>query len=164
MSTLYVDTITEKTAGNGVQIAGHVVQVQSFTIPNTQVTNTTSSFVTLTSTTFTPLYSNSKVLVQVLVETAWGGGSNQDNDKEYRLLRTVNSTDTELQRFTARVYDYGASGIYVWGPMGFTYLDAPATTNAITYAMQGKQDAGSGSAINGESSNAGQIVFMEIAQ
>ena len=28
MSTLYVDTITEKTSGNGVQIPGHVVQVQ----------------------------------------------------------------------------------------------------------------------------------------
>ena len=27
MSTLYVDTITEKTSGNGVQIPGHVVQV-----------------------------------------------------------------------------------------------------------------------------------------
>ena len=29
MSTLYVDTITEKTSGNGVQIPGHVVQVVS---------------------------------------------------------------------------------------------------------------------------------------
>ena len=29
MSTLYVDTITEKTSGNGVQIPGHVVQVQT---------------------------------------------------------------------------------------------------------------------------------------
>ena len=27
MSTLYVDTITEKTVGNGVQIPGHVIQV-----------------------------------------------------------------------------------------------------------------------------------------
>ena len=27
MSTLYVDTINEKTSGNGVQIPGHVVQV-----------------------------------------------------------------------------------------------------------------------------------------
>ena len=31
MSILKVDTINEKTSGNGVQIAGHVVQVKQVT-------------------------------------------------------------------------------------------------------------------------------------
>ena len=40
MSTLYVDTITEKTAGNGVQIAGHVVQVKHQTFATNTIIST----------------------------------------------------------------------------------------------------------------------------
>ena len=39
MSTLYVDTINEKTSGNGVQIPGHVVQVGSSVTKVASITN-----------------------------------------------------------------------------------------------------------------------------
>ena len=49
MSTLYVDTINEKTSGNGVQIPGHVVQVQYRAVANTGFSTTSSSMVDLTN-------------------------------------------------------------------------------------------------------------------
>ena len=66
MSILKVDTINEKTSGNGVRIPGHVVQCQQFY--NSQV-----SHVTTTSTSFvasgiaksiTPKYSDSLIIIQ----------------------------------------------------------------------------------------------------
>ena len=53
MSTLYVDTINEKTSGNGVQIPGHVVQVQR--VQNTGInirlsTSTMTTFFTFNLT------------------------------------------------------------------------------------------------------------------
>ena len=64
MSTLYVDTITEKTSGNGVQIPGHVVQVASTaTILAGSITSTT--FVDLLSLSFTPKFSTSSLSVFV---------------------------------------------------------------------------------------------------
>ena len=44
MSTLYVDTITEKTSGNGVQIPGHVVQVVSAEHSTTVTMSSVSSY------------------------------------------------------------------------------------------------------------------------
>ena len=41
MSTLSVDTITEQSTGNGVQISGHVIQVQQ-TFGTTSVTTTSA--------------------------------------------------------------------------------------------------------------------------
>ena len=47
MSTLFVDTINEKTSGNGIKIPGHVVQVVSTTNTDTQtITHSTSSTLT----------------------------------------------------------------------------------------------------------------------
>jgi hypothetical protein len=64
MSTLYVDTITEKTSGNGVQIPGHVVQVVSVAKTDTfSVSNSTFADVTGLSVTITPKASTNKILV-----------------------------------------------------------------------------------------------------
>ncbi len=78
MSTLYVDTITEKTAGNGVQIAdlvpaaGSVVQVVTYLSNQTLSGSLDYSNTALTATngttwdsfSFTPKFSNSKILFQ----------------------------------------------------------------------------------------------------
>ena len=62
MSTLYVDTITEKTSGHRVLIAGHVVQVVQFTY-DIQETSTSSTFANTSFVgTITPSSSTSKVL------------------------------------------------------------------------------------------------------
>ena len=71
MSTLYVDTIAEKTAGNGVQIPGHVVQVQSSSKLSTQtgvgaISSTSGAYIsTDNEVSITPKFANSKIIVQV---------------------------------------------------------------------------------------------------
>tara|TARA_B100000085_G_scaffold280831_1_gene306413 strand:- start:217 stop:687 length:471 start_codon:yes stop_codon:yes gene_type:complete len=66
MSILKVDTINEKTTGNGVAIPGHVVQVQQYYNPFTSHTTSTSlSFVASgVAKSITPKYSNSLILIQ----------------------------------------------------------------------------------------------------
>ena len=63
MSILKVDTINEKTSGNGVAIPGHVIQVVS----NTYATETASGSSSYTDTglaaTITPKFATSKILV-----------------------------------------------------------------------------------------------------
>jgi len=66
MSTLYVDTITEKTSGNGVQIPGHVIQLaHSTTAGNTSSANSSSFADTGVSVSITPKYATSKILIIV---------------------------------------------------------------------------------------------------
>ena len=98
MSTLYVDTVTEKTSGNGVQIAGHVVQVKSLGI-TTGASASTSSFTNLTSEniTITPLNANSKILVLLHVEVANSGGANNDNENAYRIVRDISGGSSDVQ-------------------------------------------------------------------
>jgi hypothetical protein len=43
MSTLKVDSLVEKTSGNGVHIAGHVVQTKTFE-STTQLISTSTSY------------------------------------------------------------------------------------------------------------------------
>ena len=66
MSILKVDTINEKTTGNGVHIDGHVVQVQQYYNAYTgHTTSTSASFVASGVTkSITPKYSNSLILIQ----------------------------------------------------------------------------------------------------
>jgi len=45
MSTLYVDTITEKTSGNGVQIQDHVVQVKHQAFATTTIISTQNAWI-----------------------------------------------------------------------------------------------------------------------
>ena len=66
MSTLKVDSLVEKTSGNGVHIAGHVVQVQeTFDLNRVGPINISSNSLTATGIicSITPKYSNSKILI-----------------------------------------------------------------------------------------------------
>ena len=66
MSTLFVDTINEKTSGNGIAIPGHVVQVVSTSKLTDLVQPSSFTDVTgLLSVTITPKFSNSKILITV---------------------------------------------------------------------------------------------------
>ena len=76
MSILKVDTINEKTSGNGVYIPGHVIQTVSKTFQN--VTSTTStSFIDVTggSLAITPKSTSSKIHVQFNFSLGYYGGN-----------------------------------------------------------------------------------------
>ena len=77
MSTLYVDTITEKTSGNGVQIAGHILQVVNTThAANVSINGATPTEYTGITTSITPKASGSHIycMVNVTCGNQYAGG------------------------------------------------------------------------------------------
>ena len=66
MSTLYVDTINEKTSGNGIYIPGHVLQVQQTVFKDTFSTSIGSGFAEVTGLrcSITPKSTSSTILLR----------------------------------------------------------------------------------------------------
>jgi len=74
MSTLFVDTINEKTSGNGVEIPGHVVQVvQTYSTTIQSISGTAFTDLTSLTTTITPKQSGSKFLIEANIFISHGG-------------------------------------------------------------------------------------------
>ena len=168
MSTLYVDTINEKTSGNGIKIPGHVVQVKQTHYIGNETTTSSSYVDTSLSVTITPKYSDSKIFVMVSMQ--WGSSA---NDCLCRLVRgsthigtgntgTVNNGFSQINGNVPNQYGMETSTI--------NYLDSPATTNATTYKVQvTARDGNSTIRINNrgystEYGGSSQITVMEIAQ
>ena len=142
MSILKVDTINEKTSGNGVYIPGHVVQtVYNEHITGTAYTSANTSH-DLFSATITPKSATSKILVSISIQH---GTHNVQND--FGLFLKRGST-----RIGGRTNDSARGGSNIWysgdDPLGsasaqlwnlFTaswqYLDSPATISATTYTV-----------------------------
>jgi hypothetical protein len=160
MSTLYVDTINEKTSGNGVQIPGHVVQVVQSTWGQVNSNITSSSFTATGHTvTITPKSSTSQVLLYVL-----GGGQylpqgdTMGSVTIYRGSNNIGSSTRGLQSF----YTVGTTGFTIT-PHGMMVLDSPNTTSATTYQTYAKTDGGTYQ-YNGPDRGNINFVAMEIAQ
>ena len=161
MSTLYVDTITEKTAGNGVQIAdlvpaaGSVVQVVQG--QNTvRQTISSSSFVTSgLDVNITPTSSSSKILV--IAQTS-GNSESANRSLKYTLYRdSTNLGGTNglglIESPQARLQT----------PLVASILDSPSTTSQITYSLY--VSASSSIVEVPATPNAvSSIIVMEIAQ
>lgn len=152
MSTLYVDTITEKTSGNGVQIPGHVVQVVFGTL-SSSYSNSAGSFTsTGLSATITPSSSSNKIYVLLDGE---GGQNTSGRSCFYRVMRdgtTQVTINDNLQTGTT------SSAM----PLTSTALDSPSTTSAITYTLEMRTD-GVGT-VSAAGSQRSRITLMEIAQ
>ncbi len=151
MSTLYVDTITEKTLGNGVQIAGHVVQVVFGTLSSSYSNSAGSFTATGLTATITPSSSSNKVYV---ILDAEGGQNTSGRSCFYRVMRgaTQVTINDNLQTGTS----YSAM------PMTSTALDSPSTTSAVTYTVEMRTD-GAGT-VSATGSQRSRITLMEIAQ
>ena len=175
MSTLYVDTITEKTSGNGVQIAdlvpaaGSVVQVVQG-LKTDSASTTSISFVNSgLAASITPSSSSSKILIQV---TTVLGPYNQ---KRTHLKLTGGNTATYIgdagtgveSAVSTRIND---SDAYKMVPASMQYLDSPATTSAITYNVQWRVESDTaymnrpGTLDANGANTASTIILMEIAQ
>jgi hypothetical protein len=125
MSILKVDTINEKTSGNGVHIAGHVIQVVQGTSTTYATSPTVNTYVdTGLTATITPKFSSSKVLI--LHHAAVLYLNNQD--AIIRLLR--GSTNIHHLNMYSTVTDYCMT------TAAFQFLDSPSTTSATTYKTQ----------------------------
>ena len=160
MSILKVDTINEKTSGNGVQIPGHVVQV----VTNTYSTETTTAAGSFTDTgitaTITPTSTSSKILVLCnLCSAGVLNSSGADANGFYKLLRG----STDLVQSLQRTYDYGNSGSIIFGQHLMSWLDSPSTTSATTYKLQQRLTSGSSIRVC-EGNNPSVMHLLEIAQ
>lgn len=176
MSTLFVDTINEKTSGNGIIIPGHVIQVQSGVKRDT-TTVATSTFTDIgLSVNITPQQSNSYIMIVASV----AGGAKTSSATTLQLLRdsTVILPDNPTSPGNRQVgmYDlYTNNNGYNINSYAFTYVDTsrPAGTSTITYKFQLKTHSSGPVYINrsGDDTNVNNYVrstshiqVMEIAQ
>lgn len=157
MSTLFVDTINEKTTNNGVYIPGHVLQVVSASTGN-NVSTTSTSFVTANLTaTITPSSTSSKILI--LLNAAMYNATTGIHSVATVFRGTVSGTNLGHSSF-----GFGssyASGDLTKNNISANYLDSPSTTSATTYTVGIRSD-GSGTtvlSVNGETST---LTLMEI--
>jgi len=145
MSTLYVDTITEKTSGNGVQIAdlvpaaGMVVQVVSTTKTDTwSGAPGAGVFLDITglSVDITPTSATSKILVTFSTNVSAAAASTTG----VRLVRNstvISVGDAAGNRPVATTGGGGNEGATWNGDvLASSFLDSPATTSFVTYKLQ----------------------------
>ena len=153
MSTLYVDTITEKTAGNGVQIAdlvpkaGSVVQVVQEYITDVHSYNAviTSPVATALTASITPKSASSKILV--MIQGSFSAPNN--NHVSQVLKRTIGGSTVDVGLATNsgnRPANTGTSSAQIstqqfadfqyalWHSV-VQFLDTPSTTSQITYQL-----------------------------
>ena len=167
MSILKVDTISEKTSGNGVHISGHVVQVKDVT-STTRLTTSSASWSAAggLSLNITPKFATSKILVSYFLSTrTYRSGS---NDSQSRFGISRDGGTTILMPTQTRSYDYGGNGIIVNNGLAKSFLDSPNTTSQITYQVYFYHLEGSNTEINTYGGNTpptdeSSIVLMEIA-
>jgi len=145
MSTLYVDTINEKTSGNGVQIPGHVIQVVSTTKTDTQSISGTT-FTDVLTATITPKFANSKILIQCDLNITAVLTSNNTAAQRYSAAKLYRDStqialgDASSSRSQVWFASNSVSGAtndgYRMAQSSGSYLDSPATTSAITYKVK----------------------------
>ena len=143
MSTLFVDTINEKTTNNGVEIPGHVLQVQQTVFKDSFSTSIGPSFVEVTGLrcNITPKSTSSKILIRFSLCIA-----SQYWQVRGRILKDGSPLDDALgnqrgsnrQRVSYNYVNYNngdTTTIYDMTGIPVEHLDSPATTNAIQYSI-----------------------------
>jgi len=160
MSTLYVDTINEKTSGNGVQIPGHVVQVVSSSTTTQVINNSATEVSTGISASITPTSASNKIMVIVSSTLLYG-----TNAGHLGVLFNLKRGGTTIA--TAETKDNTNAIVQLAKPISIDFLDSPATTSATTYEVFFQEVYSSSrygdTAIN-YNGRTGSITLMEIAQ
>ncbi len=157
MSILKVDTINEKTSGNGVAIPGHVIQVGS-AIRQTYTTFTSSAYVTSgLELSFTPKFANSMLHVMCTSTLASYGNAATTGavfkrtiggSASYSPLGTTGHGNINTPNGATMAAYGGNDGAANNRQAPFTmewYDTTHNTTNAITYTVMVAQNSGNSS-------------------
>lgn len=157
MSILKVDTINEKTTGNGVVIpSGQTLNVSAGTfVPSsgqvvqelvTRITSNTSfssnSYTDASgfALTITPKYASSKIIISMWAKTGLNNTSvNAGHD--YRILRDSTVIESSRWQNYLNRSDYTAD---YYPTLDGIFMDEPNTTSAVLYKLQGRTYDGSG--------------------
>ena len=118
---------------------GQVIHAQT----TTQSQSTSTSYATTGfSASITPTSTSSKILVIFEIHyQVFGNGANSDFGGNFKIVRTVSSTDTDVfieANPTPRTYNAYTGNAYHFGSYNMTELDEPSTTSACTYTVHSK--------------------------
>jgi hypothetical protein len=135
--------------------SGSVIQVVQGT--TTTATSTTSSVFVATNltATITPLFSNSKILVQITGPIDSATANSQANGTIFR------NSVTNLGGAAGFTNVFSNAGRLI-GSLAMTFLDSPSTTTATTYTVYINGSAGA-TIIFPQGTNLATITLMEIA-
>ena len=131
-SELRVDKIVP-TDGAPTGGGGGIVQVKQFTLTNSA---NGGFFIQTSSSTWTasplllaitPKFSTSKILINVN-SSSYNAGNGHTPYTIYRDSTNIGGATYGMADFT---------GAHTWTPFSMMFLDSPATTSSITYALQG---------------------------
>ena len=161
MSTILVDTINEKTSGNGVAIPGHVVQLARLSSWSLLDATSTSAWTDGASLSITPKYSDSLILVTFTFHGRLKGTANTETRGGFRLLRDSTVIANTIE--TRETMHITHAGTEFEAIITMTAVDAPATTSSVTYKNQGRLLGGS-NIYQFPSTYGGAFTAMEIAQ
>ena len=139
MSILKVDTINEKTSGNGVQIPGHVIQFLSQEITAYTTTNSSSAVATGFTLTITPKSTSSIIKCTV----GFNGFYCNATAAAASIYLYKNGS---FHKYLDAVSGYANPSGQVHSSSNPTIMvtDSPSTTSAVTYAIFWKRNLGSG--------------------
>ena len=148
MSILKVDTINEKTSGNGVEIAhalkgsgiaGHVIQAVTANFSGSS--SSTASLVAMaTCGSITTTVASSKLLVTAAAQLQVGSSTSADTKAQYALRSSVDSYASNLH--TQAVVNYrDSSNGWQQAAMPFHTLHSPSASagTTITYKIYGNR-------------------------
>lgn len=140
--------------------AGQVLQVVSSST-TTYTANSTSTYADTTLTaTITPKFATSKILALINFGQAQKNASNVGNDLNINLVRN----GTQIVQLTQEAF-YTGTTLAMNGPLSFQYYDSPASTSALTYKCQFRNNDNNGAAISVQVSGMPSVItLMEIAQ
>ena len=159
MSTLKVDSLVEKTSGNGVHIPGHVVQVVENAFTSNNITSSTSYVASDLTATITPTSSSSKILVVI----STGGDTNVTS----RIVQYTLYRDNTTNLMAGGSVDYMGYLRNLAGrilcPTTFSYTDSPNTTSSVRYTLYHRSGGSYQTEVPGTLQTQ-QITLMEIAQ
>lgn len=172
-SILKVDTIQGATSATAIQMpAGHVIQTIDSGAKTTSVTvqSTTFTNTDMVNVTITPKFATSKIYVVVTQNIqVWNNSAYATG--RWRILRSIGGgsysvvmQDSSSTNGNIFAYDYGGSGINVYSPMTYQFLDSPNTTSPVTYKTQIARGGNGGNRIVSDGENPGRMTLLEIAQ
>jgi hypothetical protein len=150
MSTILVDTINEKTSGNGVDIPGHVLQVVEAEFSTQTDISSTSYADSGLSVSITPTSSSSKILVITNVHCFINGTG-------FIGLNIVRGSTQIAEASKAVSFADNTGNMSV-----LTKLDSPSTASATTYKVQMKISTASGTLRINQQDGGSRITVMEI--
>tara|TARA_Y100001972_G_scaffold124536_1_gene173930 strand:+ start:519 stop:1013 length:495 start_codon:yes stop_codon:yes gene_type:complete len=164
MSILKVDTINEKTSGNGVRIPGHVVQVQRTYVASASEISTTSTSLAASGIqcSITPKFNNSLITVDFTCTMAEAFAGSQS--MEGRMYLKIGSASIAQMTGAGAYHLYYMANAYdVYQPIAFSGSYTATSTDTLMFEPYFKSSGG-GTMKLAHTASSYALTAMEIAQ